>query len=127
MNNSNSNYNNFDSDSGSEIDFKKEFFKYFFFWKYFVISLVFSITFASVYVRYSHEIFATTAKIQILDKITSKVAEVEIKTNNSIQFESLIIEILSCYKNPPEKIPEDFVLLKILDKIDFESTLDNQE
>ena len=55
------------------------------------------------------------AEIQILDKITARVKTLEVEINNSIQFESLNIEIFACYKKPPEEIPEDFVLLKIYD------------
>ena len=58
------------------------------------------------------------AEIQILDKITAKVITLEVEVNNSIQFESLNIEIYACYKKPPEEIPEDFVLLRIYDEID---------
>ena len=65
----------------------------------------------------SEPIEGNFVQIQILDKVTSKVEEINIRTNNSIQFGSLVIEILTCYKNPPEEIPEDFVLLKIFDEI----------
>ena len=57
------------------------------------------------------------AEIQILDKITAKVITLEVEVNDSIQFESLNIEIYACYKKPPEEIPEDFVLLRIYDKM----------
>ena len=55
-------------------------------------------------------------EIQILDKITSKVKAVNINVNKKLIFESLIIEIYACFKNPPEYVPENFVLLKIYDK-----------
>ena len=57
------------------------------------------------------------AEIKILDKITTKVETFEIDVNDSLNFNSLFIEIFACYKNPPEDIPENFVLLKIYDKI----------
>ena len=57
------------------------------------------------------------AEIKILDKITTKVETFEIKVNDSINFNSLFIEIFACYRNPPEDIPENYVLLKIYDKI----------
>lgn len=56
-------------------------------------------------------------EIQILDKITAKVENIQIKVNDSFKFGTLSIEIYACYKNPPEKIPENFVLLKIYDKV----------
>ena len=55
------------------------------------------------------------AEIQILDKITARVKTLEIEVSNSIQFESLNIEIYACFKKPPEEVPEDFVLLRIYD------------
>ena len=57
------------------------------------------------------------AEIKILDKITTKVETFDIKVNDSINFNTLVIEIFACYRNPPEDIPENFVLLKIYDKI----------
>ena len=66
---------------------------------------------------FSQYIESNKAEIKILDKITTKVETFEINVNDSIIFNSLYIEIFACYKNPPEVIPEDFVLLKIYDKI----------
>ena len=66
---------------------------------------------------FSQYIESNKAEIKILDKITTKVETFEINVNDSIIFNSLYIEIFACYKNPPEIIPEDFVLLKIYDKI----------
>ena len=57
------------------------------------------------------------AEIKILDKITTKVETFEIDVNDSLKFNSLLIEVIALYKNPPEDIPENFVLLKIYDKI----------
>ena len=51
-----------------------------------------------------------TVVLQILDKITTKVKTFEVAVNDNVHFESLIIEIYACSTNPPEEIPEDFVL-----------------
>ena len=59
----------------------------------------------------------SVVKIQILDKITTQLTIINIEVNDSIEFESLSIKIYGCYTNPPEKVPEDFVLLKIYDLI----------
>jgi len=56
-------------------------------------------------------------KLQILDKITAEVFTFDIKIDQDLKFGSLIIEVYACYKNPPKEIPENFVLLKIFDKI----------
>jgi len=66
---------------------------------------------------FSQYIESKKAEIKILDKITTKVETFEINVNDSLNFNSLFIEIFACYKNPPEDIPENFVLLKIYDKI----------
>jgi len=65
----------------------------------------------------AESIEGNSVTIQILDKITAKVETIQVKVNESIKFESLIIEIYTCYKNPPEKVPENFVLLRIYDQI----------
>jgi len=57
--------------------------------------------------------------IKILDKITAKVEILNIKVNENIKFESLNIEVYACYLNPPEEVPEDLVLLKVIDEIDI--------
>jgi len=63
-----------------------------------------------------------TAVLQILDKITTKVQSFEVDVNDNLLFESLNIETYACFTNPPEKIPEDFVLLKIFDNINIENS-----
>ena len=55
--------------------------------------------------------------IQVLDKITAKVENVNIKVNSFYQYDTIKIYIYACYTNPPEEIPEDFVLLRIYDDI----------
>ena len=65
---------NSDSNEKKEdFDLKREFFKYLFFWKYFIISLLFCLTVAFVFNRYSSKIFETNAKIKILDKKDSAI------------------------------------------------------
>ena len=66
---------------------------------------------------FSQYIESKKAEIKILDKITAKVKTFEIDVNDSLNFNSLFIEIFACYRNLPEDIPENYVLLKIYDKI----------
>ena len=68
-------------------------------------------------ILHSEPLEGVLVEIQILDKITARVQTLEIKVNDSNSFESLNIEIFACYKNPPEEIPEDFVLLRIYDNL----------
>mgnify|MGYP006164880071 FL=1 len=81
--------------------------------KILLLFTVFLLTFSSIK---AEPIPGFKVEIQILDKITSKVKTVNIDVNKKLIFESLIIEIYACFKNPPEYIPEDFVLLKIYDE-----------
>ena len=71
-------------------------------------------------ISYAEEIKGNSVSLQILDKITAKKNNIEINVNDIYEFETLKIEIYSCFKRPPEEIPEDFVLLKIYDILDKE-------
>ena len=80
-----------------------------------------SIFFVLTIIFYSLNSFADliegkSVRLQLLDKITSKIKNIDININNSYEFETLRIEIYTCYKRPPEDIPEDFALLRIFDK-----------
>jgi len=55
--------------------------------------------------------------VNILDKITSQIKQVEIEINDYYDYGSLKIEVFSCFKRPPEEIPENFVLLKVFDTL----------
>jgi len=70
----------------------------------------------------SEPIAGQTAVLQILDKITAKVKTFEVDVNDNVLFESLNIEIYACHTNPPEEIPENFVLLKIFDNLNLENS-----
>ena len=71
-------------------------------------------------ISYAEEIKGNSVSLQILDKITAKKNNIEINVNDIYEFETLKIEIYSCFKRPPEEIPEDFVLLKIYDILNKE-------
>lgn len=61
---------------------------------------------------------ANTVTIQALNKITGKSYEYKIKINDSQNFERLMITPLYCWKSSPSEIPENKVLLKVVeDKI----------
>jgi len=62
----NPNPNNYDTEDS--FDFRKEFFKYLFFWKYFTVFVIFCLSIAFVYIRYTAKVFETSSKIKILDK-----------------------------------------------------------
>ena len=80
-------------------DLKKELFKYLFFWRWFVFSIILCFIISFFYLRYSNNIYRTSAKIKILDK---KEASLELPSasdlfsNNKINLENEI-ELLSSY------------------------------
>jgi len=59
--------------------------------------------------------------LQVLDKVTSRVETIEIQVGERVEFGSLKIEIFLCKKRSPEEIPEDFVLLRIIEEISPEN------
>ena len=67
------------------------------------------------FISYADVIEGHSVKIQILDKITAKINNIEVDVNDTYEFGTLKIEIYACYKRPPEEIPEDFILLRIYD------------
>ena len=60
-------------------------------------------------------------EIQILDKVTAKVKSFNLDVNQIFIYETLIIEVFACYKNPPQQIPENYVLLRVYDKFKNEN------
>ena len=58
---------------------------------------------------------ANIVTIQALNKITGKSYEYKIKINDSQDFERLIITPLYCWKSSPSEIPENKVLLKVVE------------
>ena len=86
--------------------------------KYFVILLILAL-FNSVYAA---PIDGNSVYLHVLDKVTSRVEIIEIPVGEIYEFGSLQIEIFLCKKRPPEAIPEDFVLLRVYDKISPENS-----
>ena len=57
------------------------------------------------------------ASFKLLNNKTNKVSNKEILVNTKIEWGTLNIEVLYCASNPPNQIPEDFVLIDVYDKI----------
>ena len=79
--------------------------------------IIFIFLFFFSYSIYAKPLEGQFVEIQILDKITAKVKNFKINVNEYLLFGSLNVQIFTCLKNPPEEIPENFVLLKIYDEI----------
>jgi len=61
-----------------------------------------------------------TASLKLLDKTSNKIMEKKIDINTSISWGSLYIQIFSCYSSPPDEIPENYVLIEVVDKLNHE-------
>ena len=55
--------------------------------------------------------------LQVLDKITARISTIEIEVGAKAKYGSIEIEIFHCKKRPPEEVPEDFVLMRIIDEV----------
>ena len=55
------------------------------------------------------------ANFKLLDKISNKLVEKSIKVNESNFIETLHIQVYSCFTEPPNEIPEDYVLIDVKD------------
>jgi len=69
---------------------------------------------------YSNQVFSEPLKMQyanfkLLDKISNKLTEKSIKVNESDLIGTLNIKVYSCFTEPPDEIPEDFVLIDVKD------------
>ncbi len=60
------------------------------------------------------------ALFKLLNKTTNKVTNNEILVNSVINWETLNINVLYCATNPPNEIPENYVLVDVYDNIDGE-------
>jgi capsular exopolysaccharide synthesis family protein len=82
-----------------QVDIKKEIFKYLFFWRWFVLSITICLLASFFYIKYSHDIYSTSAKIKILDKKESSLelpSASDLFSNNKINLENEM-ELLSSY------------------------------
>jgi len=57
------------------------------------------------------------AILNLLDKTTNKVSQKTINVNSTVDWDSLNIQIYACYSTSPEEIPENYVLLEVLDAL----------
>ena len=76
---------------------------------------------------YSHQVWSEPvqkqyAKFKLLDKISNKLIEKSIKVNESDFIETLNIQVFSCLTEPPNEIPEDYVLIDVKDNFQEQET-----
>jgi capsular exopolysaccharide synthesis family protein len=91
------NYNQQDIEDNYNL--KEEILKYLFFWRWFVLSVAICLGISLLYLRYSPNIYSTTAKIEVLSKETVSLdlpSASDLLSNNKINLENEI-ELLSSY------------------------------
>ena len=91
------NYNQQDIEDNYNL--KEEILKYLFFWRWFALSLVICLGISVFYLKYSHNIYNTTAKIEVLSKKTASLelpSASDLLNNDKINLENEI-ELLSSY------------------------------
>ena len=62
---------------------------------------------------YSEPLQKKYAKFKLLDKISNKLVQKTIKVNDSDTIGTLNIDVYSCFTEPPNEIPEDYVLIEV--------------
>ena len=82
--------------------------------KIIIYLIIFFVTYNKLH---AEPISGNVVKLQVLDKITARIFNLEILVGESTKFDSLEIKIYHCKKRPPEEIPEDFVLMEVIDEI----------
>ena len=60
------------------------------------------------------------AHFKLLDKISNKLLERIIKVNESDSMGTLNIKVYSCFTEPPNEIPENYVLVDVKDNFQVE-------
>ena len=76
---------------------------------------------------YSHQVWSEPlakqyANFKLLDKISNKLVEKSIKVNESDFIENLNIQVYGCFTEPPNEIPEDYVLIDVKDNFQEQET-----
>jgi Uncharacterized protein conserved in bacteria len=74
---------------------------------------------------YSHQVFSEPlekkyANFKLLDKISNNLTQKSIKVNESDFIGTLNIKVYSCFTEPPNEIPEDYVLIDVKDNFQDE-------
>ena len=69
---------------------------------------------------YSHQLWSEPlqkqyANFKLLDKISNKLFQKSIKVDQSDSIGTLDIEVYSCFTEPPNEIPENYVLIDVKD------------
>ena len=105
------------NNSSSEIDFnlKKEIFKYLTFWKFFLMSITFFLFISFFYIKYTNDVFFSSAKIKVLDRENSSF---ELPTASNL-FKNSKINM----ENETEILTSYPILYQVVDKLNLQYDL----
>ena len=87
-----------------------------------LLKFFFIIFFYSSYQVLAEPLPKQYANFKLLDKISNKLVEKSIKVNESDFIETLNIQVYSCFTEPPNEIPEDYVLIDVKDNFQEHET-----
>ena len=87
-----------------------------------LLKFFFIIFFYSSYQVLAEPLPKQYANFKLLDKISNKLVEKSIKVNESDFIETLNIQVYSCFTEPPNEIPEDYVLIDVKDNFQEQET-----
>ena len=84
-------FNNFNNDNFNSINVKQIFFKYFFHWRIFLLSLILILSATFILLRYTHNVYSSTAKIKIIDEkegVLDLTSTSDLFSNSSINIDN---------------------------------------
>lgn len=85
--------------------------------KFFLIILFFSFQSSSEPLQMKY------ANFKLLNKISNNINKKKIEVNSTVSMGTLNIKVYSCFTEPPDEIPEDYVLVDVEDNFKNEDNL----
>ncbi|PIR39301.1 MAG: cellulase [Alphaproteobacteria bacterium CG11_big_fil_rev_8_21_14_0_20_39_49] len=68
-------------------------------------------------ITYHEKDFTNSVSLQGINKITARVSSFEVQKDNKMNFGNLEVQLIKCWKAPPEEEPENKALLRIWEQI----------
>ena len=68
-------------------------------------------------ITYHEKDFTNSVSLQGINKITARVSSFDVQKDNKMNFGNLEVQLIKCWKSPPEEEPENKALLRIWEQI----------
>ncbi|MDA0781027.1 MAG: DUF2155 domain-containing protein [Rickettsiales bacterium] len=68
-------------------------------------------------ITYHEKDFTNSVSLQGINKITARVSSFDVQKDNKMNFGNLEVQLIKCWKAPPEEEPENKALLRIWEQI----------